>query len=448
MTDSPLQNRIQLFPISTRITRQNSNEHLSISGLSIAELAREFGTPLYLYDQESMDSAVSSYRNTLTEEYPGSNGVTYAGKAFLCLAVAQWLKSQGLAVDCTGAGEISIAEKAGIFPTQIVVHGVNKSLEDIRAAARSAGTIVVDNIPELERLISHLDGDKVPELKIWLRLRPGEVVHTHAYRQTGQEESKFGLSPSELEFAARRCLENGLAVNGMHFHLGSQFKELKPLGLAIQSGLGLAAKLRKKLGWTLDNFCPGGGWGIPYHEDELPHPGIEAYVRYIAQQTVEGCRENDLPLPRLHLEPGRSLIGRAGVAVYQALTTKYSADRRWILVDGGLADNPRPALYKARYSALPAVFPGRPVSGNACIAGPFCESGDILIEDLPMPDIQEGEFIAIPVSGAYQLSMASNYNGARKPAVVWLDKGNATLIQRRESLDDLSRRDLPLLSKT
>ena len=448
MTESLLQKRIQLFPISTRIIGISSNEYLSISGTSVAELAREFGTPLYLYDQETLDAAVSSYRNTLADTYPGNAGITYAGKAFLCLAMAQWVKAQGLWVDCTGTGEISIAEKAGIQPDQIIVHGVNKSIEDIRAATRLAGTIVVDNIPELERLISHIDENKVPEIDIWLRLRPGEIVHTHAYRQTGQEESKFGFSSSDIEWAARRCLEKGLALNGLHFHLGSQFKDLKPLGLAIRTGLELASKLRNKLCWTMDNFCPGGGWGIPYHENELPYPDIDSYVRYVAEQTVECCREYGLPLPRLQLEPGRSLIGRAGVAVYQTLTTKHSANRRWILLDGGLADNPRPALYNTHYSALPVFEPGRPISGAAWLAGPFCESGDILIEDLSMPDIQEGEFIAIPVAGAYQLSMASNYNGARKPAVVWLDKGHATLVQRRENLEDLSCRDMPLLSKT
>lgn len=446
ITASLLQKRLQLFPISTQVKGKSPDKHLTIAGISIPELANKFGTPLYLYDRATMDAAVRVYRDTLTNTYPGESGITYAGKAFLCIAIAQWVKEQGLWLDCTGAGELSIARKAGLRSDMILVHGVNKTSEDIQAAISQAGRIVVDNLPELERLIRQFRSGKLSGVDIWLRLRPGAIVETHAYRQTGQEESKFGLSPSDFEQAINRCIEGGLAVSGMHFHLGSHFSGLEPLGSAILTGLELASKLRDRASWVMENFCPGGGWGIPYHEDELPYPGVEQYVRYVAEQTIEGCRNLDLPLPRLQLEPGRSLIGKAGVAVYQALTIKQSASRRWILMDGGLADNPRPALYKSRYTALPVVEPHRMTSSPAWLAGPFCESGDILIENLPMPEILEGELIAIPVSGAYQLSMGSNYNGARKPAVVWLENGESTLIQRREGVEDLSRRDLPLYS--
>jgi diaminopimelate decarboxylase len=191
-------------------------------------------------------------------------------------------------------------------------------------------------------------------------------------------------------------------------------------------------------------LSPGGGWGVPYHENDLPHQPIGSYVGFIAERLIAGCTQRSIPLPLLQLEPGRSIVAQAGVAVYRVEAVKITAHRRWLLLDGGMADNPRPALYRARYSALPVLRPHREPTGLAWLAGPYCESGDILIEALPMAEIQPGEWVAIPVSGAYQLSMSSNYNGARKPAVLWLTDGKVHLIQRRETPQDLLTRDLPL----
>ena len=185
-------------------------------------------------------------------------------------------------------------------------------------------------------------------------------------------------------------------------------------------------------------------WGVPYHEDDLPHPPIADYIAFIAQALAEGCQKNGLPLPRLQLEPGRSLVAQAGVAVYRLGAVKHTSQRRWLLLDGGIADNPRPALYHTRYTALPVQHPLRPPTGPAWLAGPYCQSGDVLIEDLPLPDMQPGELLAVPVSGAYHLALGSNYNGALRPAVLWLDEGGAHLIQRRETAEDLLRRDQPL----
>jgi diaminopimelate decarboxylase len=212
----------------------------------------------------------------------------------------------------------------------------------------------------------------------------------------------------------------------------------------LDTVLELIADLRDKLGWLPQVLCPGGGWGVPYHEDDLPHPSIDEYVRFISERLAAGCQRLGLPLPRLHLEPGRSLVGRAGVAIYRVGAVKHTAQRRWLLLDGGMADNSRPSLYGARYSALPVAEPQRPNISPAWLAGPYCESGDILIHDLPMPDVAEGELVVVPVSGAYQLNMGSNYNGARKPAVVWLRDGRAQLVQRRETVHDLTARDLPM----
>jgi diaminopimelate decarboxylase len=277
--------------------------------------------------------------------------------------------------------------------------------------------------------------EQAPGLQIWLRLLPGVAVHTHhTHTQTGQHDSKFGMTREELLEAANFCKQHDLPLAGIHFHQGSNFRDPEPLIPAIDMALDLAKEIGFNGEW---HFCPGGGWGMAYHEDELPNPSIESYVRGIAEAVVEGCKSRGLVLPQLHLEPGRSLIARAGVAVYHVGAVKKRPGKTWLLVDGGMADNPRFALYGARYSCLPVTGPGREGSRQVSIAGPFCESGDILIEELPMPEIQEGELIAIPVAGAYQLSMASNYNGARRPAVVWLEGQGAKLIVKRETIQDL-----------
>lgn len=437
-----LEGRLALFPDTASL--ETDKGCLKIAGWDLEALAEKYGTPLYIYDRKTLDNAVDEYKRAQGCYYPGESGLTYAGKAYLCTAIAQWTQIHGLYLDCTGAGELRIAREGKVERERIVLHGVNKSLEDLQAALEAAGILVVDNLPELDRLrqLCQVSGQKPSSL--WLRFRPGLAVETHRLRQTGQENSKFGMSREEICQAVKICLEGDLPVSGIHFHQGSHFHDPAPLGQAISAALDLAVELQAETGWRLETLCPGGGWGIAYHERELPHPPVEHYVRYISEQVQMGCDLRRIPLPRLVLEPGRSLVARAGVALYRVGAVKRTPGRRWLLLDGGLADNPRPALYQAAYSALPAREPQRPSAGPAWLGGPFCESGDILIEGLPLPDIAPGELLAVPVSGAYQLSMGSNYNGARKPAVVLVEEGEARLIQRREELDELVRRDLPL----
>jgi diaminopimelate decarboxylase len=445
MTSYDLRARLGLFPTTARLVPASGGTRLDIGSHDLASLVERFGTPLYLYDQATMDAALAVYRAALQQYYAGPSGITYAGKAFLCTAMAQWATRQGLWLDCTGVGELRVAAAAGVARDQIVVHGVNKGRDDVDAALAQAGTIVVDGLGEVQRLSALAQqraGVAFPE--VWLRVRPGLAVETHAHTQTGQKDSKFGMDWDETAEAVRICQQAGLPLTGLHFHQGSHFHDPAPLGPALDGTLDLVAALRVDLGWLPDVICPGGGWGVAYHEDELPHPSVEGYVRFVGGRLAAGCRERGLPLPRLHLEPGRSIVAQAGVALYRVGAVKYTAGRRWLLVDGGLADNPRPALYGARYSAIPVAGVQRPATGPAWLAGPYCESGDILIKDLPMPEIEPGELVAVPVSGAYQLSMASNYNGARKPAVVWLAGSSVHLVQKRETVDDLVRRDNPL----
>jgi len=434
--------RLKLFPISTKIETRAEHRYLSLDGLALDVLAEQFGTPLYIYDRSTLDASLAAYQSALTKYYPGSSGITYAGKAFLCLAMAQWVDQQNIWLDCTGEGELCIAAAAELERENVLVHGVNKSADDLASAISGAGTIVVDNLAELEHIQALNINKSLPNL--WLRLRPGQSVDTHEHIQTGQESSKFGLNPDEILQAVKCCQQHNLPLTGLHFHQGSHFHDPAPLAAALDTALDLITAMRKLFDWVPEVLSPGGGWGVPYTEDDLPHHPIEKYVQFTAEHLVNGCKNRGLPLPHLQLEPGRSLVAGAGVAVYQIGAVKQSAERRWILLDGGLADNSRPALYDARYTALPVRDPEREATTPTWLGGPYCESGDTLISDLPLPKLEPGEFIAIPVSGAYHLSMSSNYNGARKPAVVWLEKGGAHLIQRRETTQDLLLRDKPL----
>jgi diaminopimelate decarboxylase len=440
--NSLLQQRLALFPATTAVRGEGSSGTLAIAGCDLKTLAEQYGTPLYVFDAATLDAAAQSYADALRAHYPAAAGITYAGKAFLNRAVARWAQQRGLWVDCTGVGEIAVAVAAGVPRAQLLVHGVNKSSEDLTAAVAHAGTIVVDNRSELQRLAVLVAGAAPPD--IWLRVRPGVAVDTHAYRQTGQSDSKFGMDLQQTLDAVLFCQSRGLPLKGIHFHQGSHFHDPAPIGPALTTVLDLLEEVHGQSGWAPEVLSPGGGWGVPYHEDDLPHPPIAEYVAFVAQNLARGCTARGLPLPRLQLEPGRSIVARAGVAVYRVGAVKNTPNRRWLLLDGGMADNPRPALYGARYSALPVTSPNRPPAGRAWLAGPYCESGDVLIEDLPLPAIAEGELIAVPVSGAYHLAMGSNYNGARKPAVLWLRGGAAHVIQRRETLADLLLRDFEL----
>ncbi len=438
-----VEDRLRLFPDTTTIDR----DELRIGGHSLSSLAERFGTPLYIYDRATMDASAGKYRDSLKRHYPGNSSVTYAGKAFLCRAIARWVNQQRLWLDCTGETEMAVARAGGLNAASLIVHGTNKSTADLEYALRQAGTIAVDNLSELNRIASifrsmgqsQFSGQPFPEL--WLRLQPGLAVATHhVYTQTGQADSKFGMTAEEIIEALRIGRSAGLHITGLHFHQGSNFRNPDPLVPAIELALDLAKEAGFEGAW---HFCPGGGWGIAYHEEELPHPDVDLYVRVIARHVLRSCRANGLSLPILHLEPGRSLAARAGVAIYRVGAIKRRGRRTWLLADGGLADNPRPALYGAKYSCLPAAGLGRELGESVSIAGPYCESGDVMIEGLRLPRMQEGELIAVPVSGAYHLSMSSNYNGARRPAVVWLERSQARLIIRRETLADLSQRDLP-----
>jgi diaminopimelate decarboxylase len=429
--------QLGIFPITTKI----ENNELIIAGCKLKKLVDEFQTPLYFYDKATLDSSVMEYKNALASFYGTHASVTYAGKAFLCTAIAQWTQAYGLTLDCTGEGELHIALNAKVTRENILVHGVNKSDADLKSAMQHARTIVVDNLTELERIKETLRFTQ-SDINLWLRLLPGVTVSTHhVHTQTGHHESKFGMTREEILQAAKFCKENKLPLKGLHFHQGSNFRDPEPLIPAIDLALDIAKEIGFDDKW---HFSPGGGWGVAYHEDELPHPSIEHYVKGICEAVIEGCKQRKLSLPHLHLEPGRSLVARAGVAIYRVGAIKKRENKTWVLVDGGIADNPRYAMYGARYSCLAVTGVTEERSEVISVAGPYCESGDVIFEGLPMSKLKTGDLIAVPMSGAYHLSMSSNYNGACKPEVLMVENGNAKVIQKRETLDDLIRRDLKI----
>lgn len=416
---------------------------LWLDGRPVADLARQVGTPLYLYDAATLDHAVAAYRRGL-RAWPGPSRLSYAAKAWLTLPTAQLLRRRRLGLDVVSEGELAIAAAAGFPAAHIHLHGNNKSLPLLRLAAQAgAGAIVLDNLPELA-LLEGLDSGPID---LWLRINPDILAPTHHYRQTGHAGAKFGLSREEAHAAADRIRRHPrLRLTGLHTHIGSQIFDLAPLLAAAEHLIALAAALRRAGHERIAFLCPGGGLGAAYHPDD-PRlslaPAVERIARHCAAAWVG--HHGDVPLPTLVLEPGRSLIARAGVALYSVGSIRRRPDgERIIAIDGGMADNPRPALYGARYSACLAHAPLAAAEGPARIVGPLCESGDVLIDAISLPPVQAGDILALPMSGAYHLSMASNYNAFLLPPVYWLEQGRLHLLQRRQTPADLLHRDLPL----
>ena len=435
--------KLALFPHGTTI---DAIGHLTLRGHRAADLAAQFGTPVYVYDVETIRSQIAVYRQALAA-YPGPARLTYASKAYLSVALVRLMAAAGVGLDVASAGEIFIAGRGGADPAQMQLHGNNKSRLDLSEALRvGVGRIVVDNAAELE-LLDQMAAERQQTVNIWLRVTPAVAVETHhRYTVTGTEDSKFGFPLAEARLvAARLAKEHGrspLRLTGLHVHLGSHFHDVGPVTVTMERLLDLAKFLSEKYQWTLRELCPGGGWGVRYHPDDPPMP-VEPFVAGVVEVVVNGCRQRNLPLPELIMEPGRSLVAQAGVALYTVGARKVIPGvRTYVSIDGGLADNPRPALYQARYTALLANRANAADTETVAIAGPFCESGDILIEAVELPAAGPGDILAVPVAGAYQLSMSSNYNAARRPAVIFSEAGQVRLVQRRETFDDLTAREL------
>ncbi len=446
----------KLWPHSARLDDRGD---LWLGGCSVTQLAADYGTPLYIFDEVTLRDRAQRYLTALRHHYPGPAQIAYAAKAYLSLAIAQLWNQEGLDLDVVSGGELHVALAAGFPAERIHFHGNNKTPAELREAlAAGVGRIVVDNFHELALLADLTAAGRgtlaaASPVRIWLRLAPGVQAHTHAHVQTGHLDTKFGfaIATGDAERAIARALAApGLALVGFHCHIGSQIYQADELALAAIRLIEFAGQMCARCGFQLQELSPGGGWGVPMTASD-PDAALEPYIAGLSEAIIAACQRADLPLPYLILEPGRSLVAPAGVAVYTVGSRKeVPGVRTYVAVDGGMADNIRPALYGASYTALRLPGPGpRPQAPSlrpevVTIAGKFCESGDVLIRDIELPQLAPGDLLAVPMAGAYTLAMASNYNLACRPAVVLVNRGKAHLIQRRETYADLLARDLPL----
>ena len=425
-----------LFPMGSTLSE---NGHLNIGGCDVTELAKEYGTPLYIYDEATIRTMAKTFVKEFGTRYTNTV-VAYASKAFLTKAMARIANEEGLSLDVVSGGEIAAAIAAGFPAARMDFHGNNKTPDELIYAVESGvGTIVVDGFHELD-LLNQLAEERGVEQGIMLRLSPSVDAHTHGHTTTGilDVKSGFSIESGESTIAIRQALDSSnLDLKGIHFHLGSPIFELEPYSQAIDTVLDYLAQFKSE-GLNLREFSPGGGFAIGYTRNQPPPP-ISAYADVITSMLTRKCDQLGFDLPKLIIEPGRSIVGRAGVAVYTVGVIKdIPTVRTYVSLDGGMGDNIRPALYGSEYEAVVANKMTVDTDHEVVtLAGKYCESGDILVKDISLPTIESGDIIAIPSSGAYCLAMSSNYNMNPRPAVLMVKDGTSKIIRRRETYQDL-----------
>jgi len=427
-----------LAPISACL---DSQERLLVGGCLLSDLARDYGTPLYVLDEATLRAACRAYRQALEEFYPGSSLALYASKANSSLAITALVASEGLGLDAVSAGELLTALQGGMPPDRIVLHGNNKSEEELELALAHRVTVVIDNWQDVE-ILNRIAHSRQSPVRLLVRFTPGIECHTHEYIRTGHLDSKFGFDPDQLEPVLRHLAGCRWAwLDGLHAHIGSQIFELDPhrdLAAVLADALALA----RSLGHPCSDLNVGGGLGIRYVAADDP-PTIQDWVRTVAVAVAEACHGRNLTLPRLLCEPGRSLVATAGVTLYTLGSRKeIPGIRTYVSVDGGMSDNPRPITYQSRYTAVLADQPLAEAAGSFTVAGKHCESGDVLLRDVALPLPATGAVLAVFATGAYNASMASNYNRIPRPAAVLVHGGEAEVVQRREQPEELLRYDL------
>ncbi len=426
----------ELLPLTARI---NNQDCLEIGGCDVQNLVQQFGSPLYILDEKTLRVACRQYRDSFKRYYQGESQVLYASKAWSCLAVCAIAHQEGLGIDVVSGGELHTALTAGVSPSKIYLHGNNKSREELALAIEAKATIVVDNWHELKTLVEM--GSQQQPIRIMLRLTPGIECHTHEYIRTGHLDSKFGFDPNQLdEVFAFVSQQDALNCIGVHAHIGSQIFERQPhrdLASVMVQWLSQAANY----GLNIAELNVGGGLGIKYIESDDP-PSIEEWVKPICEVIQNACAKQNLPLPKLLSEPGRSLVATSCVTAYTVGSSKSVPEiRNYIAVDGGMSDNPRPITYQSVYRAVIANKMSSPCTETVTVAGKHCESGDIVIKNAQLPKTESGDILVVMATGAYNYSMASNYNRLPRPAAVLVADGEANVILRRETYQDLLRQD-------
>lgn len=435
-----------LFPDTTTFSDEG---RLSLAHHSLSELARDYGTPLYVFDRATIVRACQSYICAFREIYHASEClVLYASKAYLSPLLARLIEEQGMGLDVVSGGELALTRRVD-FPMKLVsFHGNNKTEEELcQAIHAGVGRIVLDNWNELERL-TRLARETGTRPGVLVRVAPEVETDTHHYLQTGHASSKFGfhLGNGEAKAALLRVLQDDqLELRGIHAHAGTMLREARPYAECLERLLALAAEVQSTTGWWPREVSPGGGWAIATLDEPNP-PGIPLLAATLQESMERGLAAagQGLPAPRLIIEPGRSISARAAVAVYRVGARKTTPGGvTYLFVDGGMADNIRPALYQAVYTAWPVERSLEAPAETVCISGRYCESGDMLIQEVALPVMREGDLLALPTAGAYCLPMASNYNLVPRPAVLMVDEDRVQLMERRETYDDLLGRYEP-----
>ena len=430
---------IDVFPMDTKI---NSEGVLEIGGCDVLSLAKAHGTPLYIYDEKTIRIMAQTFVGEFTSRYPETS-VAYASKAFLNLAMAKIANEEKLSLDVVSGGEIAVAHAAGFPCNKMYFHGNNKTpIELSEAIDLGVGTIVVDGFQELD-ILNNIAKSKNANQGIMLRLSPSVDAHTHAHTTTGILDVKFGFSieTGESSIAIKQALgSSNLTLQGIHFHLGSPIFELEPYSTAIDTVFDYLKPFFKQ-GLELKKFSPGGGFAIGYLQKQLP-PSIGGYADVITSMLKTKCDDLGIDYPELIIEPGMSILGRAGVAIYTVGVTKVIPNvRTYVSLDGGMGDNIRPALYEAQYEAVAANKMYSTHFETVTLAGKYCETGDILVKDVSLPILDSGDLVAIPASGAYCIAMSSNYNMNPRPEIIMVSDGDSRIIKRRETYQDLMALD-------
>lgn len=434
--------------IHTRDTLKiNEKGHLEIGGADCVALAEQFSTPLYVFDEAYIRRMMRIYQDTINTEYQGKGLVLYASKAFSCEAVYSIARSEGIGVDVVSGGELYTALRAGFPADKITMHGNNKLPYEIEQALDARiGMIVVDSHSEADFIEREAEKRGIVQ-NVLIRINPGVEAHTHAYVQTATPDSKFGFSVANgaaEEITGYVLSKPHLRLHGYHCHIGSQIFEKQSFVLAVRKNLDFMAEMKAKLGFEADSLNMGGGFGIWYAEGDamIDVDGYADYLRALISTVKEGCEELGLRLPYLYLEPGRSIVGEAGITLYTVGAIKeIPGIRKYIAIDGGMFDNPRYALYQSKYTAILANRATEEATELVSIAGKCCESGDLIGVDFNLPKANTGDILAVLSTGAYNYSMASNYNRNLIPPVVLVKDGKAEYIVKPQSYEDLVRND-------
>lgn len=423
----------------------NEQGHLTVGGIDAVELAKEYGTPLYLMDEGLIREHCRSFRESMDKYYGGQGLVCYASKAFCCKAMCRIMLEEGLGLDVVSEGELYTALSVGFPAEKLCFHGNNKTDHELSYALENGvGRIIVDNIYELDRL-NRLAEKTGRTANIMYRIKPGIDAHTHNFIMTGQIDSKFGfaLETGEAYEAVKKAIEcSHINLVGLHCHIGSQIFDIDPFVKAAEVMLTFIAKIKDELGFEVKELNLGGGFGIRYTEEDAP-VAYDKYMEKVSEKVKEVCAEKNVKLPFILIEPGRSIAAPAGVTLYTVGGRKEIPNiRTYVSIDGGMGDNPRYALYQSKYDVEVANKANLPKTETVTVAGKCCETGDLIGEGMPIQPVELGDILAVLATGAYNYSMSSNYNRIPKPPVVMIRDGKSRVVVKRETLEDIVRNDL------